>query len=149
MRIGELARRTGVPADTLRFYERAGVLPRSARSENGYREYDDADAEHVRLLVDLRSLEIPLADAAEVARFCHSGHCADTAHELPSVIDRQRLVIAERIQRLRELDARLSDLAGHLGPGLLPVVSDGACCEAARAVLTAGEGRCACCAPSE
>jgi MerR family transcriptional regulator, copper efflux regulator len=147
MRIGELARRTGVPADTLRFYEREGVLPKSARSANGYREYDEADAEHVRLLVDLRSLEIPLADAAEVARFCHSGHCADAAHELPALIERQRQTIAERIARLRSLDDRLADLAGHLGARavLLPIASAGACCDAAAAVLTAGEGRCACC----
>lgn len=152
MRIGELARRTGVPADTLRFYEREGVLPKSARSPNGYREYDEADAEHVRLLVDLRSLEIPLADAAEVARFCHSGHCADAAHELPIVVERQRQAIAERIARLRALDDRLADLAGHLGSrplALLPIASAGACCDAAAAVLTAGEGRCACCSTGE
>jgi MerR family mercuric resistance operon transcriptional regulator len=148
MRIGELARRTGVAADTLRFYEREGVLPRSARAANGYREYDEADAEHVRLLADLRSLEIPLADAAEVARFCHSGHCDVAAHELPELIERQRQGIAERIARLHRLDDRLADLAGHLGSGpvaLLPMAPEGACCDAAAAVLTAGEGRCACC----
>jgi DNA-binding transcriptional MerR regulator len=149
MRIGELARRTGVAADTLRFYEREGVLPRSARSPNGYRDYDDADAEHVRLLADLRSLEIPLADAAEVARLCHSGHCVDTARGLPGLIEGQRRSIAERIDRLRILDERLADLAGHLMPSsLLPIMADGACCDAAAAVLTAGEGRCACCSSS-
>ena len=133
MRIGELARRTGVAADTLRFYEREGVLPRSARRANGYREYDDADAEHVRLLADLRTLEIPLADAAEIARLCHSGHCAETTQELPSLIDRQRRAIAERMERLRALDLRLADVAGHLGPGasaMLPMVGEGACCDA-------------------
>jgi DNA-binding transcriptional MerR regulator len=149
VRIGELARRAGVSADTVRFYEREGLLPRPARRENGYREYGDADAEHVRLLVDLRSLEIPLEQAAEVATMCHAGHCADTSRELPSVIARQREVIAQRIARLETLDRRLRYLGDHLVADrpMLPMLEAGACCDVAAAVMTAGEGRCPCCAP--
>jgi DNA-binding transcriptional MerR regulator len=148
MRIGELARRTGVSADTVRFYEREGLLPRPGRRENGYREYGDADAEHLRLLVDLRSLEIPLEKAAEVATMCHAGHCADTSRELPSVIARQREVIAQRIARLETLDRRLKYLGDHLATdrAMLPMLDTGACCDAAAAIMTAGEGRCPCCA---
>ena len=148
MRIGELARTVGVSADTVRFYERAGLLPRPPRSENRYREYSLFDAEHIRLLVDLRSLDVPLQEAAGVAAMCHSGHCADMSRELPLLIERQRLEIAQRIARFRALDARLASLAGHLEPAtMLPLVSDGACCDAAAAILTAGEGRCSCCSP--
>ena len=148
MRIGELARRVGVSADTVRFYEREGLLPRPGRLENGYRHYADADVDHLRLLIDLRSLEIPLADAAHVATMCHSGHCVETTRELPELLFRQRQAIAERIDRLRALDGRLADLGGHLGAAPLQelaLVEAGACCDAAAAVLTAGEGRCACC----
>jgi DNA-binding transcriptional MerR regulator len=42
MRIGELAARAGVSRDTLRYYERAGLLPTPPRGPNGYREYSDA-----------------------------------------------------------------------------------------------------------
>ena len=58
MRIGELARRAGVSTDTVRFYERSGWLPRPPRQANAYREYGETDIEHLRLLVDLRRLEI-------------------------------------------------------------------------------------------
>lgn len=150
MRIGELAKRTGVSTDTVRFYEREGLLPRPARHENGYRVYSEADAEHLRLLVDLRSLEIPLEEAAEVATMCHVGHCADTRRELPAVIARQRAAIAERISRLQTLDRRLAYLGDHIvgDRGLLSVVPRATCCEAAAAIMTAGEGRCPCCSPS-
>ena len=54
MRISQLAREVGVSADTIRYYEREGLLPSVERSENGYREYGPVDAEHLRLLVELR-----------------------------------------------------------------------------------------------
>src|SRR6188472_4189518 len=62
MRIGELARELGVSADTLRFSEKSGLLPGPGRGENGYREYGAADVERLRLVVELRRLDIPVPD---------------------------------------------------------------------------------------
>lgn len=149
MRIGEIARHVGVSADTVRFYERAGWLPRVGRGDNGYREYTAADAEHLRLLIDLRRLDIPLDDAARLARSCHSGHCDDTTAELPSVIARRRAEIASRIDGLRALDARLAGLERHLdrrGRALPIALAAGPCCDAAGDVVRIGEGGCDCCA---
>jgi DNA-binding transcriptional MerR regulator len=150
MRIGELARQVGVSTDTVRFYERAGLLPRPARRENDYREYADGDVEHLRLLIDLRRLEIPLGEAARIAGWCHSGHCSESSSQLPALIAGQRTQIAERIERLHELDARLAGLEGHLTRErrTLTMVADAApCCDAASAVATSAEGGCACCTP--
>lgn len=44
MRIGELARKSGIAASAVRYYERAGLLPRTARTTGGYREYDEEEA---------------------------------------------------------------------------------------------------------
>jgi len=162
MRIGELAERVGVPADTVRFYEREGWLPRPPRQDNGYREYADADVEHLRLLIDLRRLELPLDEAARLASYCHSGHCADTSAELPRIIADRRADVARRMARLRDLDARLADLERHVtaasaGPAGSAVRSPssgralsvldvgGPCCDAAAAVTGVAEGGCACC----
>ncbi|HEX5579296.1 MAG TPA: MerR family transcriptional regulator, partial [Candidatus Limnocylindria bacterium] len=79
MRIGELARELGVTSHAVRFYEKAGWLPQPGRAENGYREYDVADVDHLRLLVDLRRLDLPLDTAARLASWCHSGHCEQTS----------------------------------------------------------------------
>lgn len=149
MRIGELAQRAGVSTDTVRFYERSGWLPRPTRRENDYREYGEADAEHLRLLIDLRRLDLPLDDAARIASWCHSGHCADTTDELPRLIAERRAEVADRIGGLQALDARLAGLERHLRSPRreLAVLGTGPCCQAAESVVGSAEGgACACCA---
>jgi DNA-binding transcriptional MerR regulator len=162
MRIGELATRVGVSTDTVRFYERSGLLPRPARRENDYRDYGESDAEHLRLLIDLRRLDLPLEDAARIASWCHSGHCADTSAALPTLIAARRAEIASRITGLAALDARLADLERHLAasPAASPPVraavagaralpmAPAPCCDAADAVLGTAESTCACCSPA-
>lgn len=146
MRIGELAREVGVSTDTVRYYERSGHLPRASRRDNDYREYDAQDVEHLRLLIDLRRLDVPLEDAARIAGWCHAGHCGEASAELPRLIDRRRAEIAERIAGLRALDARLGGLLGHLErPRRALAVLDGPCCEAADAIKSSEAGGCACC----
>jgi MerR family Zn(II)-responsive transcriptional regulator of zntA len=150
MRIGELAQRVGVSADTVRFYERSGWLPRATRRENTYRDYDDTDVEHLRLLIDLRRLDVPLSDAARIAGWCHTGHCADATSELPALIADRRADVADRIAGLRALDERLASLQRHLGRSrraLTVVDAGGPCCDAAEAVVGSVELGCACCAP--
>jgi DNA-binding transcriptional MerR regulator len=151
MRIGELARRVGVTTDTVRFYERSGWLPPAARRDNDYREYGEPDVEHLRLLIDLRRLDVPLGDAGKIAGWCHSGHCADTTAELPNIIEARRADIADRIAGLHALDARLAGLERHLTrpPRSLAVLdAAGPCCDAADAVVGSAEGACACCSPA-
>jgi len=146
MRIGQLAEAVGVSTDTVRFYERSGLLPRASRRDNTYREYDPADVEHLRLIVDLRRLDLPLEDAARIAGWCHAGHCVDATAELPRMIADRRAEIADRIAGLQALDARLIGLLGHLErPRRSLAVLDGPCCEAAGAVVGAAEGGCPCC----
>lgn len=66
MRIGELARRTGVDEQLLRYYEKQGLLvPR--RSPNGYREYDEADAGAVQKIRGLLAAGLSTATIAEVS----------------------------------------------------------------------------------
>lgn len=148
MRIGELARQVGVSTDTVRFYERSGWLPRPPRRDNDYRDYGEVDAEHLRLLIDLRRLDLPLDEAARIASWCHSGHCADATSELPRLITERRAAIADRIAGLRELDVRLAGLQVHLESGRprLTMLDEGACCDAAASVVGSAEGTCSCCA---
>ena len=150
MQIGELARRVGVTTDTVRFYERSGWLPRASRRDNAYRDYSEADVEHLRLLIDLRRLDVPLDDAARIAGWCHQGHCAEATTELPQMIAERRADIAMRVAGLQALDLRLASLERHLHEPrrALPVVGGGPCCDAAEAVVGSAEGGCDCCAPA-
>jgi DNA-binding transcriptional MerR regulator len=147
MRIGELARQLGVSADRLRFYERDGWLPGPERAENGYRTYRAEDLEHLRLLLDLRRIDMPLGEAAQLASWCHAGHCDATSASLPPLIARRRADVNRRIEDLRRLDDRLAELQGHLAPetGLTTLGGPAPCCSSAAAVFDAVEGSCRCC----
>jgi len=64
--IGELARRTGLPVRTIRFWSDAGVLPPAARTGTGRRLYDAAGADQAELVATLRELGLGLADVRRV-----------------------------------------------------------------------------------
>ncbi|QSX34028.1 Zn(2+)-responsive transcriptional regulator [Shewanella avicenniae] len=65
-RIGELAQRHGVNNDTLRFYEKHGLLQPSARQENGYRAYSDADDRRLAFILRAKSVGFSLSEIAEL-----------------------------------------------------------------------------------
>lgn len=71
---------------------------------NDYRYYGEADAEHLRLLIDLRRLDLALDDAARIASWCHSGPCADTSSELPELIPERRTELPTGSRASSELE---------------------------------------------
>lgn len=139
MRIGEVARELGVSADTLRFYERSGLLPMPPRTESGYRDYGPAETERIRLMLDLRRLDVAPLDAARIAGWCQSGHCSQASQALPDVLRARRAAIRGRIEGLEALDRRLAALEAHLMLIPLPMAgAAGPCCAAAAAVMDEG-----------
>jgi DNA-binding transcriptional MerR regulator len=127
-----------VSADTLRFYEKSGVLPRPPRGENGYRDSGPVDLDRVRLLLDLRRLDLPLEEASRLAGWCQSGHCLETTAELPQLIAAKRAEIHDRMTGLHELDARLASLERHLRLAPLPMAGGSAACCSTAAALRSG-----------
>ncbi|HET9138893.1 MerR family transcriptional regulator [Actinophytocola sp.] len=82
-RISELARRTGVPASTLRFYEQAGLLP-AQRTGSGYRVYGEAAVTRLEFIASAKHLGLPLEEIRELLGAWEQGVCAEltafTAH---------------------------------------------------------------------
>ena len=105
MRIGELARATGVEVETIRYYEKSGLLPAPARHGNGYRAYDPLHLERLSFIRHCRALDIPLADVQRLLRFIEEpeADCGD--------IDR---LIAAQLNRVRARIASLQALAMQL-----------------------------------
>jgi MerR family copper efflux transcriptional regulator len=66
MTIGRLAKAAGVNIDTIRYYERHGLLPRAARRESGYREYARADVARLTFIRRAKELGFSLGDIAEL-----------------------------------------------------------------------------------
>jgi DNA-binding transcriptional MerR regulator len=65
MRIGELAKRTGVSASRIRFYEKHRVLPLPGRGENGYRTYPDTAVKMLKLIDNAQRLGFSLSEIRE------------------------------------------------------------------------------------
>ena len=120
MRIGILAQRLGIAANAIRFYEKQGLLPRPGRGQNGYREYSEADVSRLRLLIGLRSLDLPLDQAAALADMCAAGRCGQVSEELRAAIEEKRVELRRRFDEMAYLDQRLAHLSGQLDAGAEP-----------------------------
>lgn len=66
MKIGTLAKRADVAIDTVRYYERQGLLPAPVRLASGYRDYDSDDVSRLRFIRRAKALGFTLAEIAEL-----------------------------------------------------------------------------------
>jgi Zn(II)-responsive transcriptional regulator len=66
MKIGELARRAAVGIDTIRYYEREGLLPKAQRLPSGYRVYDQQDVRRLRFVRRAKALGFTLPEIREL-----------------------------------------------------------------------------------
>ena len=64
--IGMLSKQSAVKVETIRYYERSGLLPIPTRSASGYRYYDDAAVERLWQILFYRELDFPLAEIGEI-----------------------------------------------------------------------------------
>lgn len=95
--IGKAAKQVGVGIDTVRYYERAGLLPAARRSAGGYRQYSQSDVQRLRFIRRAKRLGFSLDEIAELLALSDDG------------ADRQEVKrIAER--RLAELEQKLAEL---------------------------------------
>lgn len=111
MQIGELARASGVNIDTIRFYEKRGVLPRPARRPSGYRTYTEATVGRLQLARALQGLGLTLD---EIVDALHAGDrgtatCASERWRLEVVLERIDAKIGELRRTRLEVVAVLAD----------------------------------------
>ena len=97
MKIGEIAKQAGVSVDTVRFYERVGVLPPAPRTDSGYRDYEPATVERIRLVRRLQAIGFTLADAIDALAAHDAGNatCESERWRLQVVLDRVDAKLAE------------------------------------------------------
>src|ERR1700712_4651305 len=107
MKIGELARQAGVTVDTVRFYERVGVLPEPERRPSGYREYAPATIDRIKLTRELQAVGFSLTDVVDALAAHDAGGatCESERWRLASALERVDAKLAE----LTELRSRIVD----------------------------------------
>lgn len=109
-RISQLADRVGLPATTLRYYERRGLLP-AQRTPAGYRTYDDTDVERVRFISTAKSLGLPLDRIRDLLGVWQHGPCRDVRSRLRPMVQQQ---ISHTDGQIAELGAFRDHLAAAI-----------------------------------
>ncbi|MCW5238442.1 Cd(II)/Pb(II)-responsive transcriptional regulator [Verminephrobacter eiseniae] len=114
MRIGELGRATGVDIETIRYYEKIGLLPAPARSDNGYRSYAQPHLERLAFIRHCRALDISLADVKRLLDFVAQpgADCGD----IDRLIDAQLARARARLKSMRALERQLAALRARCHP---------------------------------
>ena len=108
MRIGELARLSDCDVETIRFYEREGLLAAPAREANGYRSYTEAHLVQLNFIRHCRSLGIGLPEVRILRSFQARPELA--CEEINQLIDRQIGRIHQQVETLRLLERQLHAL---------------------------------------
>lgn len=119
MKIGELARITGVKAETIRFYEREGILPSPARTQSNYRQYGPNQASRLHFIRHARELGFPMARVRELLDLAD-----DKARSCAAVDALARTHLAEIERKISDLLALRSELARMLEDCEQGTVSD-------------------------
>ncbi|MGR4067006.1 Cd(II)/Pb(II)-responsive transcriptional regulator [Billgrantia sp. C5P2] len=108
MKIGELATRTGCPVETIRYYEREGLLPEPARSSANYRLYAEPHAERLRFIRHCRTLDMTL-DEIRILLDYHD-HPRQPCNAVNGLIDDHLTHVEARIEQLQALRQALATL---------------------------------------
>lgn len=108
MKIGELARQTGTQVETIRYYEREGLLSEAARTDGNYRIYGEAHVERLLFIRNCRSLDMTLDEIRLLLRFKDSP--AENCGAVNELLDEHIGHVAARIRQLRQLERELKEL---------------------------------------
>lgn len=113
MRIGELARRSGLSAHTLRYYERIGLIVRADRDRAGQRDYDASVLTWIEFLGRLKMTGMPIRDMLHYAHLAREG--GRTSAERRDLLSRHRESVRSHVAELnsclRVLDEKIASYA--------------------------------------
>ncbi len=108
MRIGELARRSGIAPSAVRYYEQLGLLPAPGRTASGYRSFADDTVDRLTFIRSAQAVGLTLAEVRQVLGVRDGGEAP--CHVVAEFIDRRHAEIRARIAELQALERELTQL---------------------------------------
>jgi Cd(II)/Pb(II)-responsive transcriptional regulator len=110
MRIGELAKMAQCTTETIRFYEKEGLLPQAGRTDSNYRSYTETHAERLRFIRNCRALDMTHDEIRNLlsATDAPGGPCGS----INSLVDEHIVHVDRRIEELLQLKLQLVALRG-------------------------------------
>ena len=125
MKIGELAKRSGVGIDTVRFYERQGLLPKARRLASGYRVYDPGDVKRLRFVRRAKALGFTLEEIRDLLAL--SDHRDDDIAALKGLATEKLADVQAKLAELNRIREGLETLVvacpGHGALAQCPILN--------------------------
>ncbi|MFQ5565119.1 MAG: helix-turn-helix domain-containing protein [Paracoccaceae bacterium] len=116
--IGEMSRRTGVNIETIRYYERVGVMPKPRRTEGGHRAYDHDQLKRLHFVRRSRQLGFSLNEVRAMLRLVDDG--ALTCGEIHAMTMDHLADIKQKVSDLQRLETALGLMAAECSRGDIP-----------------------------
>lgn len=111
MKISEFSARSGLSSDTLRYYERIGLLPRTIRDGGGRRSYGAADLAWARFLSKLQAMDMPIRERLAYSRLRAEGDATLKVRRV--MLEAHRASLVARQEQLSGLIAALDEKIAH------------------------------------
>ena len=108
MKVNELSKRTGINLETIRYYEKQGILPEPKRLANGYRSYNEESVAQLMFIKNCRRLGFSLEDIKQLNEL--KFHTANHYHADKLVL-KQLTLVEEKILQLQDIKAFLQSIA--------------------------------------
>ena len=108
MKVNELSKRTGINLETIRYYEKQGILPEPKRLANGYRSYNEESVAQLIFIKNCRRLGFSLEDIKQLNEL--KFHTANHYHADKLVL-KQLALVEEKISQLQDIKAFLQSIA--------------------------------------
>lgn len=100
MKIAEVSERYGLSADTLRYYERVGLIPPVTRNDGGIRDYNELDLRRVEFIKCMRSAGLPVEVLIEYVGLVQQGDATIEARK--EILQEQRELLLARMQEMQK-----------------------------------------------
>lgn len=111
MTIAEVSRKFGLSADTLRYYERIGLIPAVPRAKNGIRDYDENSCRWIELMKCLQAAGVRIETLVEYVALFEQGD--ETADARKALLEEQRDRLTAHIAQMQQSLDRLSSKIEH------------------------------------
>ena len=106
LQIGQVAQKTGLSIDAIRFYEKSGLLPRPARTQGGYRLYQDQEVADLAFIQKAQQLGFSLKEIREL--FSIQRHPHEVCGHVRDLIAQKLSVVRSKIAELQRLETELA-----------------------------------------
>jgi len=125
MRIGKLATVCDCPAETIRYYEKIGLLPSPLRSTNGYRSYNEQHQKWLQFILRSRTLGFTQKEVRRLSNLAHQS--TSSCAEVYQLIEKHIIDVRDKLKELKQMERALVRLKMKCQDGTLndcPVIDE-------------------------